>query len=135
MAREGLSLYLSHQFTDSLPQKSRGQEAPARNGLERYDLALPKTGWVFLHRPGACEALLGSVDPDPFQLFSQEKWSDRAYSWPLERARHQVLFAAIGQDVAESSDLRGFLVADNDVLIATVPEGAPPPMKPSSLFG
>lgn len=86
-------------------------------------------------RAGSGDPLSGSIDPNALQPSTIQKRSDGADTWPIEWAGYQVLFAAVGHDVAESGDLCFCLVTDHDVLISTMPEGTTPSMQPSRLLG
>lgn len=78
--------------------------------------------------------LPSSIGPDPLELFSEQKCSHGVDARPLEWARDEVLLAAVSEYVAQSSDLGRLLVADQDVLVATMPEGSSPSVKSPRLL-
>ena len=78
--------------------------------------------------------LSGSIDPNSSELPPKEKSLGRAHTWPLERTRHQLLLAAVFEDIAKSSDLSYFFVTHQDMLISAMPKGASPSVKAPSFL-
>ena len=71
-----------------------------------------------------------AIEPGSFQRLTGQQGVDAMDAGPILRSRHQVLFAAVGEDVQEPLDLCRLLFTDRDRLIAgcehlVVPAGQP----------
>jgi hypothetical protein len=134
MPTGGLGFDLSDHFTHPLPLDSGVQVLPTRQWTEAHRFRLAKPRRVFLGLR-ARKTLPGSIDPDALKLAACKEHSSRAHAGPVEWARDQVFLATIDKDVAQTADLSGILVADQNVLVSTVPEGASPLVKTPRFLG
>lgn len=132
--RGGFLLDLLGHGPDALPVGLRRQMLPAGKRREGHGLGggvLERIG--VLSPPAAGGVLLGAVEPGAGERLAVHDLANAVEPRPLPETGHQVLFDPMAQDVLQSRNLRLLLAADQDRLVAPLPDLARPAGEPGHL--
>ena len=79
--------------------------------------------------------LLGPIDPDALKARSRKQGRGGACAWPMPGRGDEAFFAALFEQISQTSDLGFGLVAGDDVGVAAAPDLLLPAVEASDLSG
>jgi len=129
------ALDLFDEIRDSPTIRLWRQTLPAREGRQGHALdgRVPERIGSLL--PLARLVLARPIEPMPAERLTVHERANAMDSRPITKPGDQVFLAAMGQDIAEPSDLSELLLADQDRLVAALPDLARPSGEPAHLAG
>jgi len=135
MALNRLPLDVHDEISNSLAILIGGKMCPTWEVSQATLLSLLKIGeWPIL-APEFRSVLFRLVQPDPSERLARDELTDGMNARPVLRLRNEVLFAALREDVPESSDLVFFRVFDGLNVKSTLPKRTAPIMDLTDLTG